>query len=93
MIKISLKDFALTGEFGPVKVGMHRDEIVNVLGEPEGEQDFGTGFGGIVYAWYEFFYDSDTKGLSAIQNDHLQADCSNHKDCILYKNSHFEVDS
>ena len=92
MIKISLKDFVLKGDFGPIKVGMHRDEVVDILGEPGGAQDFGTGYSGLIYGWYEFFYYTDTKKLSSMQNDHLQADCSNHKECIFYKNNSFETD-
>jgi hypothetical protein len=59
MITISLKDFVLNGNFGPVKIGMTRDEVVNLLGEPEREGDFGSGYGGLIYAWYEFFYDKE----------------------------------
>lgn len=91
-MKILLKDFALTGKFGPVNVGMHRDGIVEILGKPDAEQDFGTGFSGLLYAWYEFFYYTDSKILSSIQNDHLMANCLNHGECIYFENDKFRID-
>ena len=92
MIDVSLKEFVLTGEFGPVEVGMHRDEIINLLGEPEADQDFGLGFNGLLYGWYEFFYYTDTKILSSMQNDHLMAVFSNHNECIHFQNENIKVD-
>ncbi|QDT40155.1 hypothetical protein Pan241w_02110 [Gimesia alba] len=94
MLTISLKEFALTGEFGPVKIGMHKDEAIALLGKPGCESDFGRSItGGFLYGWYEFFYDNDTREIHSIQNDHLQADCLNHGDMFLYQNSHFRVDT
>lgn len=43
MKKINLKDFALTGDFGPVKIGMSKEQVINLLGEPEEDNDYGTG--------------------------------------------------
>ena len=93
MTKIYLKNFALTGEFGPVKIGMTKDEVIQIMGEPETDQDFGTGSSGLLYSWYEFFYDTKTGILNSIQNDHLQADCSNHDESIIFKNDKIEIDT
>lgn len=93
MKKIKLKDFALTGEFGPVKIGMTKKQVTDLLGEPEADQDFGTGYTGLLYSWYEFFFETDTGILDSIQNDHLQADCSNHDEMILFRNDKIEIDT
>ncbi len=90
--KISLKDFALTGEFGPVKVGMSKEEVIGLLGRPDYYEDLWTGFTAVLYSWYEFFFDTESGILDSIQNDHLQSDCLNHEDMILFKNEKFEVD-
>lgn len=92
MISISLKQFALTGNFGPVTTGMHRDEAVSFLGEPGNEAKFGKFASGFIYGWYEFFYETDSKLIYAIQNDHLQADCLNHAEMFLYQNRYFQID-
>jgi hypothetical protein len=99
MITISLKDFVLNGNFGPVKIGMTRDEVVSLLGKPEGEGDFGSGYGGLLYAWYEFFYDKEKNDrIYAMQNDHL-AICPNlktkrvnNKSEICFSNDYFTID-
>ncbi len=44
MLTIPLKEFALTGEFGPVKIGMHRDEAVALLGKPGCESNWSKRF-------------------------------------------------
>ena len=33
MKKIYLKDYIITGDFGPVKIGMTKQQIINFLGE------------------------------------------------------------
>ncbi len=93
MKKIKLKDFALTGEFGPVKIGMTKKQVIDLLGEPEADQDFGTGYTGLLYCWYEFFFDTDTGILDSIQNDHFQADYSNNEEMIVFKNDKIEIDT
>jgi hypothetical protein len=99
MIIISLKDFVLNGNFGPVKIGMTRDEVVNLLGKPEGEAKFGSGYGGLQYARYEFFYDKKNKGrIYAMQNDNLaifpnlKTKRVNNKYAICFSNDHFTID-
>lgn len=93
MLTISLKEFALTCEFGSVKIGMHRDEAVALLGKPGCESSFGqSASGGFLYGCYEFFYHNDTGEIHTMQNDHLQADCLNHGDMFLYRNKYFRID-
>jgi hypothetical protein len=89
---ISLKTFAQTGKFGPVEVGMSKDAVIALLGEPDGDNDFGAGYSGLCYSWYELFYMTKTKQITAIQNDHLQARHSDHHECICFKNDNFEID-
>lgn len=89
---IKLKDFALSGEFGPVKIGMTKKQVIDHLGTPEDEQDFHTGFTGLYYGWYEFFFFPNTGILDSIQNDHLQTDLSRHAD-IHFKNEKIEIDT
>ncbi len=92
MKKINLKDFIITGDFGPVKIGMTKQQVINLLGEPDSDNDFGSGTFGLLYSWYEFFFDKKTQVLKSIQNDHLQANCSEHDEMILFKNDKFEID-
>ncbi|WP_299838467.1 hypothetical protein [uncultured Tenacibaculum sp.] len=92
MKKIYLKDFIITGDFGPVKIGMTKQEVINLLGEPDSDNDFGSGTFGLLYSWYEFFFDKKTQALKSVQNDHLQANCSEHDEMILFKNDKFEID-
>ena len=87
---ISLKDFALTGQFGPVKVGMSKKEVISLLGTPDNDEDLGSGFSEIAYSWYEFFFDDHSDKLYGIQNDALE---DGHKDSIFFKNKHFEIDT
>jgi hypothetical protein len=99
MITVSLKDFVLNGNFGPVKIGMTRDEVVNLLGKPEGEAKFGSGYGGLLYAWYEFLYDIENNNkILGIQNDslavspNLETKRINNKYAICFSNDHFTMD-
>ncbi|XZF16473.1 hypothetical protein ACTHGU_10055 [Chitinophagaceae bacterium MMS25-I14] len=92
MIKISLKDFVLTGRFGPVTIGMHKTEIISLLGEPDGENDYGTGSSGLNYDWYELFYDTGTGILHALQNDHLTANAHYKTANPHYRNNKMYID-
>ena len=90
---ISLKEFALTGNLGPVKIGMTKTEVIDLLGEGYGDNAYGTGASGLNYGWYEIFYWSENELVFAFQNDHLRADCSNHDEMILFENGRFKVDT
>ncbi|WCO00236.1 hypothetical protein [Psychroserpens ponticola] len=91
MKTISIKSFAKTGKFGEIGIGTLKKDVIKLLGT---DYDFGDcGETQIIkYGWYEFFFWSDTEKLFAIQNDHLQANCENHNEMILYKNDLFEID-
>lgn len=92
---ISLKEFVLTGNFGPVNKETPLADVVKLLGEP-GFQDNSLSQGYITalcYGRYEFFFYTETGLLHGIQNDQLEADCSNHDEMINYKNDYFEVDT
>jgi hypothetical protein len=101
MTKISLKEFCLTGHFGKVRIGMNISEVKEILGEPDHEQDFETGSSGIMYAWYEFFYWTETKILYAIQNDHLMTwpnligkeKVEEHRKEITFENSQCRIET
>jgi hypothetical protein len=88
---ISLKDFVKTGIFGPINLGSTKDELVDFLGDKfiEGDFDQTQIF---AYGAFEFYIWAETNILWGIQNDHLQADCSNHAYMISWKNKKFKFD-
>ncbi len=102
MTIIYLKDFVLSGQFGKVKIGMDKDEVIKLLGQPDDELDYDTGSCGLLYGWYEFFYFSDNKTISGIQNDnlttrpHLKLPAKimhQHRKNICYENDCFKIDT
>lgn len=70
---------------------MSKSEVVTLLGEPGFVHANSSGLSWTNYGCYELLY-FDGK-LTGIQNDHLQADCSNHGDLIGYENSCFRIDT
>lgn len=91
MITVNLKDFIKTGQFGTISLGTTKSDLVNKLGEEFDFADLGeTQI--IKYGWYEFFYWTKNELIFGIQNDHLQADCTNHKEMIDYKNKVWTID-
>lgn len=90
---ISLKEFALTGDFGPVKIGMTKEEVLQHLGEPNDEADYGSGYFGLTYSWYELFFASKTGILDSIQNDHLAVFGDHHKESIQFSNEKITIDT
>lgn len=70
-ITISIKDLILTGNFGPVSIGMAKNEIVDYLGQPDEQRDFSSGSGVLFYNGFEIFYTTDDGQSYAIQNDNL----------------------
>lgn len=89
---ISLKSFVESGKFGNIGIGSLKTDVINELGSDFDYYDSGeTEI--VKYGWYEFFFWCDTGKLFGIQNDHLQADCSNHDEMILFQNDKFEVDT
>ena len=98
MQTIYLKDFLTTGKFGPIHLGMNIDTVIDILGEPEGITDYKNGHAEIMYAYYEFFYLSETKVLYGIQNGHLatfpniKTGRVNNKKDICFTNNKFTID-
>lgn len=91
MNTIHLKKFIETGLFGTISIGSTKTDIVNVLGNKFDFADCGeTQI--IKYGWYEFFYWTATELVFGIQNDHLQADCTNHKEMLVYKSKLWTID-
>lgn len=90
---IELKNFIKTGDFDKIKVGIStKQDIIDLMG-----RDYDLGDCGetqiIKYGWYEFFYRTESEIVFAIQNDHLQFDCSNHKEMIEYQNENIKIDN
>jgi hypothetical protein len=91
MTTIHLKEFIKTGQFGTISIGSTKADVVNAFGKKFDFADCGeTQI--IKYGWYEFFYWTESELVFGIQNDHLQADCSNHKEMIDYKSKLWTID-
>lgn len=91
MNTIHLKEFIRTGKFGTISIGSKKADVVNALGNKFDFADCGeTQI--IKYGWYEFFFWTESELLFGIQNDHLQADCTNHKEMIHYKSKLWLID-
>ncbi|MEM9568251.1 MAG: hypothetical protein AAF974_08075 [Cyanobacteria bacterium P01_E01_bin.34] len=84
---VYLKDFTLTGKFGPVEIGNLKIDIIRSLGQPD--EDLKLLWGSeIVYGRYELFFD-DRDILHGIQNDsYYQSDPLTYE----FKNSVFEIE-
>ena len=81
MKTIQLREFVKTGQFGTISIGSTKADLVNSPGEEFDFVDCGeTQL--IKYGWYEFFYWTESELIFGIQNDHLQADCVNHKEML-----------
>ena len=89
---IELKNFIKTGDFDKIKVGSStKQDVIDLMGIDFDFADCGdTQI--IKYGWYEFFYWTESEIVFAIQNDHLQFDCSNHNEMIEYQNEHIKID-
>jgi hypothetical protein len=100
MLTISLKEFCLTGRFGPVHLGMNIEDAVKLLGSPDQQGDFNKQFGGITYAWYEIHYSVADKSIVGIQNDHLalslgkkgQPLAAQHRNAIHFQSDMMQID-
>ncbi len=91
MTIIQLKEFVKTGKFGTITIGSTKTDVINLLGNKYSFGDLGeTQI--IKYGAYEFFYWTETEIIFGIQNDQLQADCSNHKEMINLKNKNYRLD-
>ncbi|AFM05582.1 hypothetical protein Fleli_3251 [Bernardetia litoralis DSM 6794] len=90
---IYLKEFIKTGKFATLEVGVSsKKDVINLMGNDFAFADFGdTQI--IKYGCYEFFYWTEDEIIFAIQNDHLQFDCSNHTEMINYENKNVKIDT
>jgi hypothetical protein len=91
MNTIHLNEFIKTGKFGTITIGSTKTDLVNELGN---EFDFDNcGETQIIkYGWYEFFFWTESELIFGIQNDHLQADCTNHSEMMQYKSKLWSID-
>ncbi len=70
-------------------MGMTKQEIIQVLGQPDSDNDCGKRGWILLYSWYEFFISRDNK-LFAIQNDNYDPQ---NRDSYSFKNELIEIDS
>lgn len=90
---IELKNFIKTGEFDTIQIGKStKQEVIKLMGTNFDFVDCGESQI-IKYGWYEFFYWTKSEIVFAIQNDHLQFDCSNHNEMIEYQNESIKIDN
>ena len=90
---IELKKFIKTGNFDCIKVGTStKQDVIDLMGNEFEFGDFGDSQI-IKYGWYEFFYWTKSEVIFAIQNDHLQFDCTNHDEMIEYENDNVKIDN
>ena len=92
MTLLNLRDFVLTGHFGPVSIGMNKGEIISKLGMPESDNNYGKSGGSLSYGGYELFYSNLDEKLTAIQNDHLLNFGGVHYDSARFENVSFKID-
>lgn len=85
---ISIQDFAVTGHFGPVRIGMTTEQVTALLGTAERTGDFGGGNSGLIYCGYEFLFSDDK--LMGIQNDWI--DFRDPK-WVYWRNEDIRIDS
>lgn len=88
-MKVSLIDFLKSGSFGPVSIGMSKDKVLSLLGEPSTDNDLGETGSILIYAWYELFF-SHQDELYSIQNDNYEP---SDRSTYYFKNDKFEIDS
>lgn len=88
MIEVSIKEFIRTGDFGPVKLGMSKDEVIDLLGNPDSDNKIRKTGSILLYSWYELFFDNE-KVLKSIQNDHYQPNLPN---TYKFSNAKFRIE-
>jgi hypothetical protein len=93
-MKISLKDFLLTGHFGRIQLGMTDEEISKELGAPKDRGDYDDDSFSFFYGEYELFFDRESRKLLGLQNDHLATrDQDDRESIVTFKNNQFEIDA
>jgi hypothetical protein len=69
---VTIQEIILNGDFGPIKLGATKTEIVEFLGNPQETKNFGGGFAELFYNGFEFFYDIEkNEELYQIHNDNF----------------------
>lgn len=63
---ISIKKFILTGNLGPIKLGMLKEEVIKCLGPPDNISDFNNGCAELFYNGFRFFYSKDSQKIYAM---------------------------
>lgn len=63
---ISIRDFISTGDFGPIKIGVTKDFVIETLGNPIKITEFENGLAEILYNGFRFFYVQENKRVYAI---------------------------
>jgi hypothetical protein len=73
MSQISLKEFLITGTFGPIELGATRQQLIDILGKPQrwGTQKDQASAEIWRYSWIEFYFPHGGDGLYMILCDHL----------------------
>jgi hypothetical protein len=84
---INLYNFIKTGEFGPVKIGMLKNEVLKLLGSPDSENNIGENGCILLYGWYELFTNHENR-LYSIQNDNYNPE---QPETYKFKNELVEV--
>lgn len=91
---ISYKEILKTGKFGDVELGMTREELIALLGEPECEGKQTEEISGLFYGQYEFYYWSRNNRLYGFRNSHLitWGEKKAHREQICFSNDLFNID-
>lgn len=74
MVKVSIEKFLRTGEFGPVRLGDSREQVLAHLGEPDHQAKPGKKLP--VMFWYgvfEFYFLGEGESLNCIYCDHFDS--------------------
>lgn len=85
--RIKISDFLQTGQFGYVKLGDSKKEVIKLLGTPDGMINLSHPSKGIHYGKYEFIFVEDQ--LKLIQNDQFNID---HPKNMAFSNEFFQID-
>lgn len=88
-MNISIEEFLETGKFGPLSLGVSKEETISLLGEPDSDNDLGETGSILLYAWYELFFNQEEL-LHSIQNDNY---VPSDKQSYSFKNDKIVIDS
>lgn len=88
-MKISIEEFIKTGRFGSVKLGMSKQMIIHILGNPDSNANIGINGDILLYGWYEFFINHEDR-LHSIQNDNYDPKIP---ETFEFSNEKIEIDS